>query len=146
MEVKSDYQAKIHNIAKMLPAEKLGEVLDFMEFLYRKEKGFNYTTVENSAEYVQRLREEESFTPEGNQKDGREFLKELIEWQESNSYIDTDIFIDCLKGISPAKAVFRSSDIDIYCSVLTEKELLNKPGLKVTVQPLSLPWRELFSV
>ena len=44
--------------------------------------------------------------------------------------IDTDIFIDCLKGISPAKAVFRSSDIDIYCSVLTKKELLNKPGLK----------------
>lgn len=44
--------------------------------------------------------------------------------------IDTDIFIDYLKGISPAKAVFRSSDIDIYCSVLTKKELLNKPGLK----------------
>ncbi len=44
--------------------------------------------------------------------------------------IDTDIFIDYLKGISPAKAVFRSRDIDIYCSVLTKKELLNKPGLK----------------
>ncbi len=44
--------------------------------------------------------------------------------------IDTDIFIDYLKGIAPAKAVFRSSDIDIYCSVLTKKELLNKPGLK----------------
>ena len=46
--------------------------------------------------------------------------------------IDTDIFIDYLKGMSPAKAVFRSSDIDIYCSVLTKKELLNKPGLKDT--------------
>jgi len=44
--------------------------------------------------------------------------------------IDTDIFIDFLKGVSPAKAVFRSRDIDIYCSVLTKKELLNKPGLK----------------
>jgi len=44
--------------------------------------------------------------------------------------IDTDIFIDYLKGMSPAKAVFRSRDIDIYCSVLTKKELLNKPGLK----------------
>jgi predicted nucleic acid-binding protein len=44
--------------------------------------------------------------------------------------IDTDIFIDYLKGMSPAKAVFRSKDIDIYCSVLTKKELLNKPGLK----------------
>ena len=44
--------------------------------------------------------------------------------------IDTDIFIDYLKGMSPAKAVFRSKDIDIYCSVLTKKELLSKPGLK----------------
>ncbi len=44
--------------------------------------------------------------------------------------IDTDIFIDYLKGMSPAKAVFRSKDIDIYCSVLTKKELLKKPGLK----------------
>ena len=85
MEVKSDYQAKIQNIVKILPAEKLGEVLDFMEFLYQKEKGFNYSRVENSAEYVRRLRDEESFTPVGKQKDGREFLKELIEWQESSS-------------------------------------------------------------
>ena len=38
MEAKSDYQAKIQNIAKMLPPEKLGEVLDFMEFLYQKER------------------------------------------------------------------------------------------------------------
>ena len=44
--------------------------------------------------------------------------------------IDTDIFIDYLKGMSPAKAVFRSKDIEIYYSVLTKKELLNKPGLK----------------
>ncbi len=43
---------------------------------------------------------------------------------------DTDIFIDYLKGMSPAKAVFRSRDIDIYCSILTKKELLSKPGLK----------------
>jgi len=44
--------------------------------------------------------------------------------------IDTDIFIDYLKGMPPAKAVFRSRDIDIYCSILTKKELLSKPGLK----------------
>ena len=44
--------------------------------------------------------------------------------------IDTDIFIDYLKGMSPAKAVFRSRDMDIYCSILTKKELLSKPGLK----------------
>jgi 2-oxoglutarate dehydrogenase complex dehydrogenase (E1) component-like enzyme len=85
MELISDSQAKIQNIAKMLSAEKLQEVLDFMEFLYQKEKGFDYTRVENSAEYVRSLREKESVTQEGQQKDRREFLEELIEWQESSS-------------------------------------------------------------
>jgi len=35
--------------------------------------------------------------------------------------IDTDIFIDYLKGMSPAKVVFRSKDIDIYCSAWSKK-------------------------
>jgi hypothetical protein len=85
MENLSDYQAKIQTIAKTLSAEKLLEVLDFMEFLSQKEKRFDYTSVENSAEYVRSLREKESVTQKGQQKDGREFLKELIAWQESNS-------------------------------------------------------------
>ena len=85
MEQTSDCQTEIKNIAKMLPPEKLREVLNFMEFLYQKDKGFDYTGVENSAEYVRRLREKQSFTQDGQQKDGREFLKELIEWQKSNS-------------------------------------------------------------
>ena len=85
MEPINDSQTRIQDIAKMLPPEKLREVLDFMEFLYQKEKKFAYTSVENSAEYVRNLREKESFTQNGQQKDGQEFLKELIEWQESNS-------------------------------------------------------------
>ncbi len=85
MEQTSDCQTEIKNIAKMLPLEKLREVLNFMEFLYQKDKGFDYTGVENSAKYVRRLREKQSFTQDGQQKDGREFLKELIEWQKSNS-------------------------------------------------------------
>ncbi len=85
MEPISDSQSKIQDIAKMLPPEKLQEVLDFMEYLYQKGKGFDYTGVENSAQYVRKLREEQSFTQEGKQKDGREFIKELIEWQESSS-------------------------------------------------------------
>jgi len=43
--------------------------------------------------------------------------------------IDTDIIIDYLKGVKPAKALFRSEDIDIYCSILSKKELLSKAGL-----------------
>ena len=85
MQQTSDCQTEIKNIAKMLPPEKLKEVLNFMEFLYQKEKGFDYIGVENSAEYVRKLREKQSFTQDGQQKDGHEFLKELIEWQESNS-------------------------------------------------------------
>ncbi len=85
MEPISDSQAKIQDIAKMLPPEKLQEVLDFMEYLYQKGKGFDYTGVENSAQYVRKLRKEHSVTQEGKQKHGREFLKELIEWQESSS-------------------------------------------------------------
>ena len=37
--------------------------------------------------------------------------------------VDTDIIIDALKGIKPAKDLFRTPEIDIYCSVLTKKEL-----------------------
>jgi hypothetical protein len=55
MEPISDSQEKIQKIAKMLPQEKLQEVLDFMEYLYQKEKGFDYTGVENSAQYVRKL-------------------------------------------------------------------------------------------
>ena len=85
MEPINDSQDRIQDIAKLLPPEKLREVLDFMEFLYQKDKGFDYTMTENSADYVRSLREKESVTQEGQQKDGQEFLKELIEWQESSS-------------------------------------------------------------
>lgn len=43
--------------------------------------------------------------------------------------IDTDIVIDALKGIKPAKELLRAKEIDIYCSILTKKELLSKEGL-----------------
>jgi len=79
MEPINDSQARIQDIAKMLPPEKLREVLDFMEFLYQKEKKIVYTSVENSTEYVRSLREKESVTQKGQQKDGREFLTELTE-------------------------------------------------------------------
>ena len=65
MEPINDSQARIKNIAKMLPPEKLREVLDFMEFLYQKEKNFVYTSVENSAEYIRSVREKESVTQNG---------------------------------------------------------------------------------
>jgi hypothetical protein len=44
--------------------------------------------------------------------------------------IDTDILIDSLKGIKVAKDLFRTKDIDLYCSILSKKELLLKSGLR----------------
>jgi len=44
--------------------------------------------------------------------------------------IDTDIIIDSLKGVKPAKDLFRTKDIDLYFSILSKKELLSKGGLR----------------
>jgi predicted nucleic acid-binding protein len=44
--------------------------------------------------------------------------------------IDTDILIDSLKGIKGAKDLFRTKDIDLYCSIFSKKELLSKSGLR----------------
>lgn len=44
--------------------------------------------------------------------------------------IDTDIFIDALKGIKSAKELFRAKKIERYCSILSRKELFAKGGLK----------------
>ncbi len=44
--------------------------------------------------------------------------------------IDTDIMIDSIKGVRTAKELFRIRGADLYCSILTKKELLSKGGLK----------------
>ncbi len=44
--------------------------------------------------------------------------------------IDTDILIDSLKAIRGARDLFRTKDIDLYCSILSKKELLSKSGLR----------------
>jgi predicted nucleic acid-binding protein len=54
--------------------------------------------------------------------------------------IDTDIMIDSIKGVRAAKELFRTKDADLYCSILTKKELLSKGGLKdsETVEALKI--------
>jgi predicted nucleic acid-binding protein len=44
--------------------------------------------------------------------------------------IDTDVLIDSLKGIRSAKGLFRAKEIDLFCSILSKKELLSKSGLR----------------
>lgn len=43
--------------------------------------------------------------------------------------VDTDIIIDYLKKVKSAKALFSNDVLDIFCSILSKKELLSKPGL-----------------
>lgn len=44
--------------------------------------------------------------------------------------VDTDILIDYLKGIRAARELFKTKEVDLYCSILSKKELLSKEGLK----------------
>ena len=44
--------------------------------------------------------------------------------------IDTDVLIDSLKGIKAAKDLLRTKEIDLFCSILSKKELLSKNGLR----------------
>jgi predicted nucleic acid-binding protein len=44
--------------------------------------------------------------------------------------IDTDILIDYLKGVQPARALLDSAQFDFYYSSWTRKELLAKDGLR----------------
>jgi predicted nucleic acid-binding protein len=46
--------------------------------------------------------------------------------------VDTDILIDWLKGLSWAKRLIWSGENRLYCSSVTRKELLSKPGLSDT--------------
>ncbi len=43
--------------------------------------------------------------------------------------VDTDILIDYLKKVKSAKILFSNDVLDIFCSILSKKELLSKPGL-----------------
>ncbi len=81
MGVSLDYKKEIINLTKELPEDKLRELINFAQLLKAKGEGFNYMKVEDSAEYVRKLR-----IKEGKKiKSGKKFIKEIIEWQKLNS-------------------------------------------------------------
>ena len=49
-----------------------------------------------------------------------------------NYLLDTDILIDWLQGRSWAKEIISSKGDRLYCSAVTRKELLSKPGITGT--------------
>lgn len=79
--MRTDYRKEILNLTEELSVNKLKEVVDFIGFLRAKERGFSYKGVNNSVEYVQKIRSEKVEQV----KSGKEFIEELIRWQESNS-------------------------------------------------------------
>jgi len=48
--------------------------------------------------------------------------------------VDTDVLIDYLRGIRPARALLDADRFDFYYSSQTRKELLSKPGLTDSVR------------
>jgi len=81
MSVTLDYKKEIINLTNKLPEDKLKELIDFARSLKSKNESFSYAQIEDSAEYVKKLRIKEGKTV----KSGKKFIEELIEWQKSNS-------------------------------------------------------------
>ncbi len=76
-----NYKKEIINLTKNLSASKIKELIDFAQFLKLKEEGFSYKQVEDSADYVRKLRARESKRI----KSGKKYIEELIEWQKLSS-------------------------------------------------------------
>jgi hypothetical protein len=72
---------EIADLAKELPDSAWQELIDFAQFLKIKKQDFTYKQTTDSAQYVRSLRAMEGRKT----KSGQTFIKELIEWQESNS-------------------------------------------------------------
>lgn len=81
MDLRVDYRKEIMNVSRKLPEDKLKELFDFAQFLKAKKERFSYVAVKDSAEYLRKLREEEG----KRFKSGKDFIEELIKWQESES-------------------------------------------------------------
>ena len=81
MEITLNYKKEIEKLTRDLPEDKLRELIDFARFLKAKSEGFTYMQVEDSAEYVRKLRMKEGKKV----KSGKKFIEEIIKWQKSNS-------------------------------------------------------------
>jgi len=81
MSITINYRREILNLSKELLEDELRELIDFAQFLKAKKERFTYMQVGDSAEYVRYLRAKEAKKV----KSSKDFIKELIEWQKSNS-------------------------------------------------------------
>jgi len=74
-----NYKKQIVNLAENLTEDKVKELITFAEFLKAKQEGFSYEQVEDSAEYIRKLRlkQNRQITT------GKDYIDEITEWQKS---------------------------------------------------------------
>ena len=75
------YKKEIINLTKGLPENKLRQLIDFAEFLKTKSEENNFMQAVDSAAFIRRFRIKEAKRV----KTGKSFIKEIIEWQKSDS-------------------------------------------------------------
>ncbi len=73
------YKKQIMDLAENLKEDKVKELISFAQFLKAKQEGFSYSKIEDSAEYVRKLRSRET----RRNITGRDYIEEIIKWQKS---------------------------------------------------------------
>ena len=74
------YKKQIMDLTNNLSEDKVVELINFAQFLKAKQEEFSYVQIEDSAEYVRKMRSKER-----RQKNtGKNYIDEIIEWQKSD--------------------------------------------------------------
>jgi len=73
------YKKQIMDLAENLKEDKVKELISFAQFLKAKQEGFSYSKIEDSAEYLRKLRSRET----RRNITGRDYIEEIIKWQKS---------------------------------------------------------------
>ena len=73
------YKKQIIDLTKDLTEDKVKELITFAQLLRAKQEGFSYSHIEDSAEYVRKLRLKEN----RQSINGKNYIEEIIEWQKS---------------------------------------------------------------
>jgi len=73
------YKKQIIDLTKDLQEDNVKELISFAQFLKAKQEGLSYSKIDDSAEYVRKLRSQAT----GRNTTGKNFIEELIKWQKS---------------------------------------------------------------
>ena len=74
-----NFRKQIVDLTKDITEDKVKELITFAQFLRAKQEGFSYSQIEDSAEYVRKLRLKET----SQSRTGKNYIEEIIEWQKS---------------------------------------------------------------